>query len=533
MHRIRALFEQQRTRIASHPFFAWLAASEESASNAFVFTPVMVDFTMGFADMNKWFFSYPNAQSDFERAINQHTQEDRTHSRLFLENWCAFGLDQSLQWPTSKTLWWLYHSEETLPVRHFGWEIMGLAATLSDPLPRFALMEAIEICGDIFFRNSARVATKLSARTGVDYRYYGEYHQLRETGHLHTDESPFFAAQLSTQQLAQAHEACLRIFNGFERVLDQLLSYCLRASSDPNQLKMALDEQYQRSLISPPVRKADRLLRALGEPRVARSQAPLLDYLNERKNQLQRHPFVNWLAQDSQGGIETLQSFSALWAIDITGYPDFNRFALTYPASTSEAQLAINQVASALGTHGVGYLRDWKALELDELLKWSPGDAISFYFLSEQTEIHRRNLAKVTQLAFRNPAPLWRLWLMVAFESGGDPLFDALAPHVERAERTGSLLNYWAERHCTAGSDPNPGSLALLAAQFDLEISAREQHQISEMIGGIFDNFEEQFSLSHQEANRSTFLKAAGSLPPAPQPAPRWPAAKHTATKSA
>jgi hypothetical protein len=373
---------------------------------------------------------------------------------------------------------------------------------------RFALMEAIEICGDVFFGNTKKVASQLSRQTGIDYRYYGEYHHARETGHLHTDESPFFAARLSELQLHQASTVVNDIFRGFSHVLDHLYQH---SQSRDGQSWQGIAIQAENAL-KPAVdltRKRQQLPGSVSN----NTQAPLLDFLKERQAQLARHPFLHWLRNAPLDGTEKLRRFAPLWAIDITGYPDFNEFALTYAAPNDTAQHALNAWAEALSRHGVLYLHDWRSLDLDRTLGWSAGETIGFYFLHEYSELHRRNLAKVTRLAFADTSPLWRYWLMTAFEAGGDPLFDALIPMIEHAEKGTGPLNYWAERHAVSTTSHGWHQVACeeLGA---LRVDADVQRRISEMISTLFDNFEQQLSLSHRVANELTFLKAPRALPP-------------------
>jgi hypothetical protein len=521
MKRVQTLFAEHRARIAAHAFFDWLRGNNLPLRDRFAFAPLMVDFTMGFADMNKWFLGYENPRNDLERAINQHTVEDRTHSRLFLENWDALGLDQQLGWSASQTLWWLYQSTETLPVRRFGWDILRLSVQHPDPLVRFALMEAIEICGDVFFGNTKKVASQLSRQTGIDYRYYGEYHHARETGHLHTDESPFFAAHLSDAQHAAAASVTDQIFSGFVAVLDHLLEYCQRSTKFGAQLLRDLQQQGDRELTVRQDLVKERSLAALMAQPLSRSQAPLLDYLSERKAQLSRHPFLNWFKSDTTGisNTDKLCRFSPLWAIDIAGYADFLHFGLSYVNPQTNSERALNAWVDTLTPHGTYYLQDWKMLGIDQRLGWTSGQTIAFYFLGEQSEVHRRNLARVTRYAFTNRSALQRFWLAVAFEAGGDPLFDALDPIVASAETQTGALNYWAERH-TLPRSTHDGSPPFESMTTD--ISNQEQHCISEMIGALFDNFEQQFALSLAEAERATLLKTPAALPPSVPPAPPY-----------
>src|SRR5262249_1442301 len=151
-------------------------------------------------DINKWFLNYPSASTTLQAAINEHTEEDRMHSRLFLEDWVKLKLDERLSWSPSDTLWWWFNCSETDVVRRLAMETLDLIVNHADPVVRFCLMEAIEVCGDVFFGHSVKIARELGKQTGFDYRYYGEHHRVRETGHLHTDEDVFTSSQLTSEQ---------------------------------------------------------------------------------------------------------------------------------------------------------------------------------------------------------------------------------------------------------------------------------------------------------------------------------------------
>ena len=60
-----------------------------------LFAPIMVNFVMNFRDINRWFLRFPKPANEFEKIINGNTQEDETHSRLFLEDWEKLKLDKN------------------------------------------------------------------------------------------------------------------------------------------------------------------------------------------------------------------------------------------------------------------------------------------------------------------------------------------------------------------------------------------------------------------------------------------------------
>jgi hypothetical protein len=519
MRRVWQQMKRRRGELATHAFFEWFNSDAVPAVRRFVFSPVMVDFIMGFADMNKWFLSYADPQTQLERAINQHTEEDRTHSRLFYENWYTLHLGDPARWAPGKLLWWLFQAKETSVIRRFGMQILNLSVNNPDPFVRFSMMESIEICGDVFFGNTAPIAESLSERHGVSHRYFGQYHRVRETGHLHADETAFTKAHLSDKQASRCAEVVDRIFNAFVAVLDQNLSYALRSESDPVALAVDLESEYQVAL-EPPY-ASDWALEMNGDEAFpstgASSQLPALRRLNERLDRLEGHSFLNWLREDdAKSPLEKLQSFIALWAFDIVGYKDFNELVLRYPVVGSPMDRTINRWTEDLATHSALYLQDWQALKMDRVLRWDAGETIAFYFLSPETEVHRRNMAKLKHYAFRNPQAELRWWLMTALEKGGDALFACtrrLAEAVE--EKHGITLNYWSKRHDLAHG---PAEERLGAASFlAQEISPSDCETVCGMIDTVYDNLEEQFSLSLEMATSRVFLREPASLPPPPR----------------
>src|SRR5258708_4375628 len=117
---------RRRSQLASHPFFVWLNSDSIPLEQRFVFTPVMIDFIMGFADMKKWFLNSVDRRSALERGSNEHREEDRTPSRLFYENWYTLDLGNTSNWRPGKTLWWLFQSADSAVVRRFGMAVLDM-----------------------------------------------------------------------------------------------------------------------------------------------------------------------------------------------------------------------------------------------------------------------------------------------------------------------------------------------------------------------------------------------------------------------
>jgi hypothetical protein len=519
MKRVWQELRAGRSRVQNHQFFDWLNSETVPLERRFVFSPVMIDFIMGFADLNKWFLRYPEPQNELQRAINEHTEEDQTHSRLFYENWYTLSLGELAAWSPGKMLWWLFHSHDAEVVRRFGMDLLRLSARHSDPLVRFPMMEAIEICGDVFFGHTAPIAAELSKKHNLPHDYYGKYHRDRETGHLQADEAPLLRQNLSDSQLAEARLAVEHVFTMFCAVLDQLLDYCER-SADYRKMLLDLDGEHLDA-IAPPLNR--NTLAAISDALVPPSSTPpslsqlaVLRHLQEKTARLSQHPFLTWLkGTDDVEPKDRLRGFVALWGVDIAGYKDFNQLVLRYPEPHTPLEQALNEWTSNLATHGSLFLRDWQALQIDEVLAWDAGETIAFYFLGNETEVHRRNMAKVKHRAFRNENPLVRFWLIKALEDSGEALFAATAPLAHLVEAQEDVtLDYWAHRHQLAET-PGSASAHDIASLFLAQpLSAEQRSECCEIIDTIFENMAEQFDLSLATAWRQKCVKQSRSLPP-------------------
>jgi hypothetical protein len=299
-------------------------------------------------------------------------------------------------------------------------------------------------------------------------------------------------------------------------ILDQLLAYSQSAVADYDNHQLHLEEAYRAALSEPHSDWRPRAVRNAARPKIAAEQLHLVEQLEHRMDRLRAHPFLEWLGSfDAIPAVEKLRRFVALWGIDVVSYHDFNELVLRYPAPRSPQEKAINAWTEDLATHGALYLQDWEALGMDRFLRWDVGETIAFYFLSEQTEIHRRNMARVKKYAFRYKQPAVRWWLMKALESSGEPLFESVAPLAEAVEAEQRIvLDYWADRHHLAHKARTSAEAPAGKGFLDQDIPSLERQIASELLETIFDNMEEQFALSHREAISGVFLYKADTLPP-------------------
>ncbi|ANN20123.1 hypothetical protein SD37_33995 [Amycolatopsis orientalis] len=468
--------EEKVAALDDHPLFGWLASDETPLKERLMILPTVATVAMGFRDVNKWVLRYPNAANDLERGINIHTFEDQTHSRLFLEDWRRLGLDRRLGWDASDTLWWLFQAEVNEVIRDKCLYFLSIAAADGgDPLLRFAHAEVGELCArELFFKHISAVAGQLAERTGLTMLYFGAHHIEAEGEGA---EGVFESVVLDDAHRERARELADVMIGVFSEILDAIHGYVLK---------------HVVTGIPPRPRALEPVAHAVSVPAgrsaVHPTQEPLAELLRERRDRHATHPFYTWIRHrgDRVPAIKALQRFLPLWAMDVMGYADVGRNAFRYAAPSTGLEHAVNDWVAGLTARADGFLRDWKALDLDELLGWDAGDTLEFYYLSRTMDVHRHHRVVLTQLATGHPDPMSRLWLTKALSTATDVFLAGTAVLASEVEAAGELrLDYLSGRSAVAAPD------------FLGEPVTPDQHDVvAGMIETVFGFLDRQLDLS-------------------------------------
>ncbi|GAA4231289.1 hypothetical protein GCM10022254_28060 [Actinomadura meridiana] len=495
MEKIMELRDARQAAIGKHPFFEWLNDSSTAIEERLTFAPMAAFFVMQFRDMNLWVLRFPQTRDEYEWIINLGTREDERHSRMFLEDWRKLDLDGRLRWSASDTLWWLFLSPDQEVFRRSGIEFISLAvADGDDALIRFGHSEAGEATGHVMLGNTATITESLAEKTGLTYRYFGPYHLELESGHVANTEGVFERVVLDPRRRAESVEACNRMFDIFERIFDGFLRYARTYVDTGTVPERSAAPSATAEWTAPPLEIKPNDQRGI---RVARRLA-------QRKAQVAAHPFYDWLREaDGLSARQKLNRFIPMWVMDILGYRDLNRYAMTYPSPKDTAEQAVNTWAARLSRHSGLFLSDWDALGLDAILGHSASDALEFLFLDQDMDLHRQNMIEFVKLALRHRDPAVRWWMMAALESTGEQFFAhtrTLATTVEA--ETGLRLDYLAGRHdpsdtcANTGGDQDGVPPAPLSAE-GLEAALR-------VVDHVFDSMEAQLwrSLAVARANK-------------------------------
>lgn len=272
MQQVFARIDQLATDYQRHPLWAMLKSGAGPASalrKLRAFAPAISHFILGFRDFNDFVLPYADPQTPLEHAINNHAVEDSTHFRPFIEDWEKLG-GNLLMKPYEHLIPGLPQEDHRLESEHTiaslrqdghveggGVPMLSLSGQVlsflwsdaanrhnrkllhhysrlihqygADPVVRFAIIEAGEATGLVMFHITAALANELSADTGIEYRYFGDYHLALETGHL------------VNQEVQEAQEAAPPADDAFH------LSCSCEADEPFKQLTLS-ETQYQQSM---------------------------------------------------------------------------------------------------------------------------------------------------------------------------------------------------------------------------------------------------------------------------------------------
>ncbi len=490
------LRDSRQVSISRHPFFEWLHDDRVAIEDRLRFAPMGAFFIMQFRDMNRWVLRFPQARDEFEWIINLGTQEDERHSRMFLEDWHKLDIDEHLRWRASDVLWWLFLSPDQEIFRRSGIEFISLAVEdAGDALIRFGHSEAGEAAGHVFLSNTAKVAVPLADKTGLTYRYFGPYHLDLESGHVANIEGVFEQAVLDAPRRAHCKELCDRMFDLFEQIFDGFLHYANTYVDTKTVPRRPVEPtRVPVEWTAPPleIKPSDR------------RDIEVAHRLIQRKAQVAAHPFYAWVRKDNGlSAAQKLRRFIPMWVMDILGYRDLNKYAMTYADPQDPAQRAINIWARRLSAHSGLFLSDWDALELDEMLGYSASQTLEFLFLDQDMDHHREHLIEFAKLALRYSDPAVRWWMMAALESTGEQFFahtQPLALAVEKA--TGVRLDYLSGRHDAPEAGTNTGGE--VDGVPPAPLSAPGCDAALRLVDHVFDSMEDQLwrSLAVARANK-------------------------------
>ncbi|MGX7824502.1 hypothetical protein ACTG9Q_05380 [Actinokineospora sp. 24-640] len=433
MDEIFRLIETESRRLTQHALFTdWLRNDAIPASEKLIFTPMTLDFIMGFRDLNKHFIRYSTPKNDLELTINSHSSEDETHSALMLVDWASLDMDSHLGWAPRDLYWWLT-CDKTAPSRRVNFEIASLMYHHPDPLFRFALVESMEEAGKVFFTQTVPIVDKLGP--DESFPYYGRYHLERETGHLQGgDERPFRQAVLSPAQRSKAGGLVSRVFEIFHFHFSEWHEY----ARDVREKRWTFDARTEgRSSAS--LRESSKLdvtsAMRLEHPASGNEQGENLKALSRNAfDELWQAPAYVWMRETWPGDFRRMTRYFLLqWVVDNWACADYFQFDTTYADPESALGRGMNRLSALYASEMRCRYTEWEELELDAYTQWTTYEALRHYWLDEGVEEHRRIFAELRKLTFQHPEPIYRYWILKCFVRFGDAMIDSLGVAMRRA----------------------------------------------------------------------------------------------------
>lgn len=233
MKRVLALIEKKKQEFAQLPLFQFMQDKSIDPRQRLAWAACYAPIGMGFTDLSKYVFRKEPPDSKIQEIINNHTYEDETHYVWFLEDLEKLGFNQSQKFSDFLKFIW---SKETEKTRQVVFQI-GLCGFQADPFMALAVIETIEATGNVIFTNTTQVAQELQQITKQTYRYFGQHHLNRETGHAmgtNDVEQLLESMQLTEEQKTKAFELVEKVFEVVSESMNELLTYAENHPVEPS-----------------------------------------------------------------------------------------------------------------------------------------------------------------------------------------------------------------------------------------------------------------------------------------------------------
>jgi hypothetical protein len=420
MDQVMPVIDYWRERIEDHPLHTWLITPEEGVEpeEKLWFALYFTNFIMYFRELNLYHISYGEDRSrDRQRAaISAHADEDMTHSRMFMRDLRTLGWDELLGWRPSELYYWLFLSEANENLRRRVTQITKLVIEAQEPAVRFAVVEAIEACGNALFRHTEKLATDYTARTGKELIYWGSFHLARETGHAVEDDA-FEGVKLTEEQREAARRRAIRIFE----LIDEQNSDMLRLAQETiSQGGFG----YRRGRHATPPRHVDTIpgpevfdFNFWPDTDAHPSQKIIQDTWRQCRKKLRESEHMGFFTAGTLDEALAKMRFAVMYsATDTCGTPTVYKYMLPYPIPVNAEQRAINRLSKRFGRRAHMLFVDWQSLEIDEQLNWPVSRTLDFIYLDKATDSHRDTRGIITHYIDSTLEPVLRYWTIATLK---------------------------------------------------------------------------------------------------------------------
>lgn len=161
MKRVFDFIEKEKEKIYNHPDLVRERAVDNGENPNFFKIPVhrkfdwlpsFIHLSMTFSDINTMYLKYENPTNEYQKAINDHVDEDSEHYKLFLHDLQVLGFDESQLLSESILQIW---TSKTVEVRRYIYSVLGRVIACGDNVfLKAACMQAMESSVGMFFEIS-------------------------------------------------------------------------------------------------------------------------------------------------------------------------------------------------------------------------------------------------------------------------------------------------------------------------------------------------------------------------------------------
>jgi hypothetical protein len=215
----------------------------------------------------------------------------------------------------------------------------------------------------------------------------------------------------------------------------------------------------------------------------------IMNLKRDRKEQLEAHPFYEWMRSSPQTPEDRLL-IAPIMAVFVMNFRDANKWFIRFPEPRSQFEEIINGNTTEDETHSRLFLEDWKKLRLDDRLGWRASDTLWWLSLAPDTEPFRRYVMSFARMTVADGGdPLIRFAHSEAGEACGNAFFETAAPVASLAEaRNGIKYRYFGPHHL----EREPGHVLQSPGVFERQALDDRQRPLARALATeMFDIFME------------------------------------------
>lgn len=179
MESIFTQISMHRTSLANHSF-CQLLKDKDANKTSLRFIPTMTFFVLGFRDILES-MKIDNPQSDVDKTLNIHCEEDSEHWRWFIEDLNKLGM-QTQYWGGNVSAI-LHHiwSPDHYIVRDLVYRVIHHVHSSRSTNEKLIIVECLEAAFAAFIENLNPLTKKIGMYQKL--RYFGEHHYEKEADH--------------------------------------------------------------------------------------------------------------------------------------------------------------------------------------------------------------------------------------------------------------------------------------------------------------------------------------------------------------